>query len=127
MAHDPRVHGDCGRCAGVNRPSRAKLGDFEHNLRGRNRSFAKTRAFLAKQQNAVFGQLVGFDWFASGDVVNGNDRQTLGLGPSYEIFDSGMVAHVLVTIGDHRPATVPTFVPDDVHLGRQEGVSCSHD
>ena len=35
---------------------------------------------------------------------------------------SGVVAHVLVPVGDHRPPPVPAAAADDVHLGGEERV-----
>ena len=46
---------------------------------------------------------------------------------SHQGVDVLVVPHVLVAIGHHRPATVPPSLPDDVHLGRQEGVRRPHD
>ena len=39
----------------------------------------------------------------------------------------GVVAHVLVAVGDHRAATVPPTLADDVHLGGEERVRGAHD
>ena len=48
-------------------------------------------------------------------------------GPPDELVDRGVVAQVLVLLGDHRAPPVPAALADDVHLGGEERVRGAHD
>ena len=55
-------------------------------------------------------------------VVDGEHRKLPIPRPLVQRGRVGVVAHVLVAVGDHRAAAVPLPVTDDVHLGGQERV-----
>jgi hypothetical protein len=64
---------------------------------------------------------------APGHIVDGNNRHALSLSPSHEFLNCRVVPNVLIAVGHHRTAPVPTLMTDNVHLGRQESVGRAND
>ena len=75
-----------------------------------------------KTSTHALRQLGGLDRHRPGQVVDTDAAEARPSTPGREVLDSVVVAHVLVAVGDHRAAPVPTPPPDDVHLGGQERV-----
>ena len=82
--------------------------------------------FLAEHQDAVLREVVGFQRHGVGEDVDADDRQPLPLRPRHEVLNGGVVADVLVAVGDHGPATVPPASSNDVYLLGEERVGGPH-
>src|SRR5690606_5210383 len=95
--------------------------------RRRERLGRQTGPLLAEQQQAALGQLGPIDRHRAFDVVHRDDGQAALPRPRDEVGEVGVVQHVLVAVGDHRPALVPPPAADDVHRLCQEGVGAAHD
>ena len=126
---DPGVHRDAGGDAGVDRAGRAELGDRQHDVappRGPRRTGrgppARTAARSARGQRRPSPAAR-----RPGRLSTADDGSPSAAAKSTSDGDVGVVADVLVAVGDHRPAPVPAAAADDVHLGGEEGVGGADD
>ncbi len=124
---DPGVHRDPGRDPGIDRAGRPELGDRADQARRRPGLVAEADRFLTEQQQRPAGQRDGLDRHRAGQIVDGDDG-VAGLGGiARQLGRRVDVPDVLVSIGHHRPATIPSTAADDDHLGRLERVGRAHD
>tara|TARA_B100000073_G_scaffold104795_1_gene83999 strand:+ start:4073 stop:4525 length:453 start_codon:yes stop_codon:yes gene_type:complete len=101
------------------------LGYGKHQIRHISNLRRQTGAFLPEDQNAVLWQGRGLYWLSTRKVIDANDRQFSGNHRRYELVDSSVVFQMLVTVGDHRTASVPFPVTNNVHCCCQERVGIS--
>ena len=126
MLADPGVHRDAGRDAGVDRSGRTELRDRQHRCRGLSSGLGQTRAFLAEQEHAGARQQCGLDGLRAGQVVDADDGEVVGACVVDERIDRVVIADVLIAIGDHRTAAIPSSLAHDVNLCREERVGVAH-
>ncbi len=120
------MHDDGGGGGRINRPSRTKLLDFDDEIARGDRFGRKPRSFLAKEQNAGLWQRGFVDRDRAGDVVDTDDTQVMRSRPIEKLVNRGVVNHVLVSVGHHRPALVPAPAPHYVYGVREKGVRGSN-
>src|SRR5699024_5589055 len=58
--------------------------------------------------------------------VDAQQRHVVGRAPGQQLVHARMVDDVLVLVRDHRPATVPSALADDVHGRSVEGIGGAH-
>ncbi|MEY4898452.1 MAG: hypothetical protein RL294_263 [Actinomycetota bacterium] len=116
------MHDDGRGSRRIKRPRRTKLFDFDDEVARGDGFGRQPRALLAEQQHARLGQRGFVNRHRTRDVVDTDDRQFVGPRPFEKFVDRGVVNHMLVTIGDHRPALVPAPAADDVDRIREERV-----
>lgn len=82
---------------------------------------------MTEQQQASPREVSGRDESRSRQVVDADEGQVRLLAPCRQNVRVLVVAYVLVAIGHHRTAPVPSPAPDDVYLGGKEGVRVADD
>ena len=121
------MHGDrCGR-AGVDGPRRAELADRQHGCARLPRQWSESVALLPEEQDARQGQVGGLDRQGARKVVDTDHGNASIRSPAGKRRRIGMMADVLVAVGDHGPSPIPSPPADDVHLLCQERVRSTHD
>ena len=80
---------------------------------------------MSENQNTVLWQPGGLDWLGPWKVIDANNRQFSSNHRRHELLDSSVVFQMLVTVGDHRTASVPFPITNNVHRCCQESVGIS--
>ena len=106
---DPRVHRDRRGRAGVDRAGRAELRDRQHAVAGRPRLRRTAPGPPARTAGrSARGSVVRLQRHRPGQVVDAEHAAGPPTRPRRaSVGDVGVVAHVLVAVGDHRAAAVP--------------------
>jgi hypothetical protein len=87
----------------------------------------QARAFLPEQQQAFARQHGSLERATAGKVVDARHDQTGLVRPRDQLRHGLVVAHVLVSIGDHGAALVPPAPAHDMHLGGEKRVGGAYD
>lgn len=127
MLTNPRMHGDSGSYAHIDRAGRAELSDRTHHRRCRTGLFAQPWSFLTEEKHRAFRQLRRFDGHRSGNNVDTDDLQPVLHGPAKQVIDRGVMVHMHVLVGHHRSSAIPSLLADDVHTFGIESVRGSND
>lgn len=121
------MHGDSRGCPCIDRARGAVLSDGENGRDLGSCLVSEPLAFLTEQQHRVGGQVECLNWHATGQIVDADQNNVICAAPCGELRCILVVAYVLISIGDHCSATIPSLAPDNVHFLGQEGIRSTHD
>lgn len=124
---DPSVHGDTAGNTDVDGTGRSELCDFVDRVRHGNHVGGEAGTFLSECEDAALGNRRSFYGCRAIDDVDPNDRQNGGRGEGCELRNRFVVDDVLVSIGDHRPSSIPSSLADDVDRVGKKRVCIPHD